>query len=148
MRLKPLSVLVTALVLSLAACSQKYESQLQASHEVSAADQIAAVLIFAEWCPSCKVLDPKVEAVRASENWTDVSFVLLDFTDRDAGQLFEAADKAGVGPAIRSAMSGGIQTGQLILVNLETQEAVGRISREATVADIARQLRAAPHDPA
>jgi thiol-disulfide isomerase/thioredoxin len=148
MRLKSLAVLASALALSLAACSQKYESQLQASHEVKAIDEIAAVLVFAEWCPSCKVLDPKVEAVRGSEDWTGVSFILLDFTDRNAGQFFDTAEQAGIGPAIRTVMRHGIQTGQLILINLETQEAVGQISKDASVSEIARQIKAAQQAPA
>ena len=127
----------------LCACTQKYESQLTARHDVLEGDRVAAVLIFAEWCPSCKVLDPKVESVRASEDWTGVSFVLLDFTDKNEGALLKAADEAGIGPAIRRATLDGIRTGQLILMDIAAQEEMSRIGKGTSVKDMAERIRLA-----
>jgi hypothetical protein len=89
------------------------------------------------------VLDPKVESVRASEDWTGVSFVLLDFTDKNEGALLKAADEAGIGPAIRRATLDGIRTGQLILMDIAAQEEMSRIGKGTSVKDMAERIRLA-----
>ena len=141
--IKPIALAIGVSLLSLSACSQPVKSTLEASLQAEQGDAVAAVLIFAEWCPSCKVLDPKVEAARASEDWSGVSFVLLDFTDKNSARLFEAADAAGVGPAIRKELAGGVRTGQLILVDLEDQVAVDRLTKDLSVEAISERIRTA-----
>ena len=105
--------------------------------------KVLAVLSYSSWCGSCKVLDPKVESVRASEDWTGVSFVLLDFTDKNEGALLKAADEAGIGPAIRRATLDGIRTGQLILMDIAAQEEMSRIGKGTSVKDMAERIRLA-----
>jgi len=68
---------------------------------------------------------------------------LLDFTDKNSARLFEAADAAGVGPAIRKELAGGVRTGQLILVDLEDQVAVDRLTKDLSVEAISERIRTA-----
>jgi len=139
---RPILCAFALLVAPMAACSQAYESTLQADAVVAEATPLAAVLVFAEWCPSCKVLDPKVEAARASIDEEDVSFVLLDYTDRDAEDFFRQADAAGVGESMRGLFADGVKTGQLLLVDVDSQSVLDTITREAGASEIRDRILA------
>ena len=121
---------------ALGACHQAYESTLEAQAEVSVDAPVAAVLVFAEWCPSCKVLDPKVEQVRASLDEDAASFIRLDYTDRDEDAFFRQADDTGIGQTVRDHFAGGIRTGQLLLIETGTLAVVDTIGRSASIEDI------------
>lgn len=105
------------------------------SAEVSDAS-VAAVLIYADWCGSCQVLDPKVTAVREA-GVDGARFVTLDYTDRDDAAFFAAADAAGVGPAIRQQLAQKVKTGQLLLVDLEDQLVTEVVTKGKSEAEIA-----------
>ncbi len=107
------------------------------------ASEIAAVRIHADWCPNCRALDPKLEAVAAGQNWDGVSFVRIDYTRRDQDAVFAEADRLGVGPAIRAHFAGGIKTGQLLLVDVRRQEVLDLVTHRETEAGIAERIRAA-----
>jgi len=126
----------------IAACTQSYESTLKADAAITEAAPVAAVLVFAEWCPSCKVLDPKVEAARTMVSEEDVSFVLLDYTGRDTDDFFRQADAAGVGESMRGLFADGVKTGQLLLVDVDSQSVLDTITREAGASEIRDRILA------
>ncbi|MEO0981078.1 MAG: hypothetical protein AAFX03_00330 [Pseudomonadota bacterium] len=99
--------------------------------------KIAAVMVFAEWCSSCKVMDPKIAAVRARGEVEGVDHIVLDFTERDPADFFAQAEAAGVGPAIREEFSDEILTGVVILVDVDDQKAVADLRKELTEDEIA-----------
>lgn len=135
----------TALALAampIAACSQAVESTVEADAEIAQSTPVAAVLVFAEWCPSCKVLDPKVEAARTMLEDDAASFVVLDYTDRDADAFFAQADAAGVGGPLRALFADGVRTGQLLLIDMGDLSVVEQVTREASAEQIRDQILA------
>ena len=58
--------------------------------------QVLAVLSYASWCGSCKVLDPKIETVRAANDFEGVEFFALDYSARDEAAYFADAETLGI----------------------------------------------------
>jgi thiol-disulfide isomerase/thioredoxin len=131
-----------ASIVPLSACADPGRSGGEASRPV-AASQVAAIRVYADWCPNCRALDPKLDAVAASEDWSTVSFVRIDYTDRDKEAAFAEADRLGVGEAVRTHFANGIKTGLLLLVDVESQAVVDLITHKETETEIADRIRAA-----
>ena len=108
------------------------------------AADIAAVRIHADWCPNCKALDPKVEAVMETlgDEYT-VREVRLDYTARDKDALWAAADAANVRAPLEAYVGDKVKTGLLILINEDTGEVVGKATAKFTEAELAGALKAA-----
>ena len=108
------------------------------------AADIAAIRIHADWCPKCKLLDPKLEAVKAElgEGYT-VRHVRLDYTARDKEALWSAADTAGIKEPLKAYVGDRIKTGLLILIDEDTGEVVGKATADFSEAELAGALKAA-----
>ena len=116
---------------------------LASSVPAFAAD-IAAVRIHADWCPNCKALDPKLATVEAAlDDDVTVRFVRLDYTNRDKGALWAAAEKEGLKEVLKEYTGGKIKTGLLLLVNEDTNEVVGKEKSSATETELRNALLAA-----
>lgn len=135
------AVLFASLV-PLSACADPNRPSGEASRPV-ASSEIAAVRVYADWCPNCRALDPKLDTVAASGDWDGVSFVRIDYTKRDKDAVFAEADRLGVGPAIRAHFAGGIKTGQLLLVDVDSQAVIDLVTHKETEAGISERIRAA-----
>lgn len=139
--LAAVAVLLASIV-PLSACADPDRSAGEASRPV-AASQVAAIRVYADWCPNCRALDPKLEAVAVSQDWGGVSFVRIDYTNRDKEAVFAEADRLGVGEAVRTQFASGIKTGLLLLVDVESQTVVDLITHKETEAEIVDRIRAA-----
>lgn len=139
--------LVMALSMGVAACSQASapkaevttataKKELPMKIEAAEDARLAAVLIYADWCGSCKKLDPKIKAAKARNDFAGTSFITLDYTDRDQEAVFLAADAAGVGAPIRAFFAEEMKTGLLLLVDLDDQTIVGDLRKELSDAEI------------
>jgi len=102
-----------------------------------------AVLIYADWCGSCKVLDPKIEKVKSMGGVPGVDFVVLDYTNKDAETFYAQASEAGVEEAVRTYLEGTIKTGQLLLVDMDDQEIRGKVTKEFDSAAILESIKTA-----
>ncbi|MEM9738388.1 MAG: hypothetical protein AAF829_00840 [Pseudomonadota bacterium] len=102
--------------------------------------RIVAALSYADWCSSCRALDPKITEARADGDPEGVHFVVLDYSSRDADAFFAGADTAGIGEALRGHYADGVKTGRMILVDLEAGTVVGEISKDMSVAEIRTAL--------
>ena len=131
-------------VLLCGACAQEEgQDQLDVAIEVQSTAKLAAVLIYADWCGSCKVLDPKVQSVKGAGNLENTTFITLDYTERDDEAFFASADEAGVGEVVRSHLSEKIKTGQLLLIDLDDSIVVGTIKKDLDEAEIESTINAA-----
>ncbi len=132
-------VLAVSSILSLSACKGG-ESYTTADKAPSAAPiseaKLGAVLVYADWCGSCKILDPKIEAVKSAHDFKNTAFVTLDYTDKNSDAFFRSADKAGVTKAVQDYLGDKIKTGQLLLVDMDDQKVIGVIKKDMSNADI------------
>ena len=122
----------------MAACSQAEvpASERAAVTEPAEDTRVLAVLSYADWCGSCKALDPKVQAVRAANTFDGVEFALIDYTSRDANAFFADADTLGIGNAMRATFADNIKTGRLYLVNLDSGELISTVDKSMDEAAI------------
>lgn len=140
-------------VLALTACSQAETPKLDTSKVTEMATKASnatimetktkAVLVYADWCGSCKVLDPKIKKVQAMGNISGLEFVTLDYTAKDAAAFYAQADAAGVGAAVKTYLDGTIKTGQLLLVDVDDQKVVGKVTKTSEPAEILTSLKEA-----
>lgn len=98
--------------------------------------RLAAVLVYADWCGSCKILDPKLETAKAEGPIDGIQYVVLDYTERDDAAFFSAADALGIGAPVRAKLDGSIKTGILLLVDIDDAKIVGDLRKELSPADI------------
>lgn len=138
MKILTKTALITAAA-ALAACSNADAPQTSTSQSAPApaakmADKnmkvkTKAVLIYADWCGSCKVLDPNVKRAKALGDVPGLAHVKLDYTDKNEAGFYDAANAAGVGPALKAYFAGTIKTGQLVLVDMDDQKVIGKIDK-------------------
>lgn len=103
--------------------------------------KVLAVLMYADWCASCKVLDPKLQAVRPEFEQSDILFLRFDFTDE--GTTFQSGMLAQtLGLAELYERNGG-RTGYMVLVDRTSGEVMAMIRAQNSEAEIRQMLRAA-----
>ena len=102
--------------------------------------KVLAVLSYADWCGSCKALDPKVKAVQAANTFDGVEFATIDYTSRDTDAFFADAETLGVTAAMRATFPDKVKTGRLYLVNMDSGEVVGTVDKSMDEAAIAAAI--------
>lgn len=107
------------------------------------ATKTKAVLIYADWCGSCKVLDPKIKKVQAMGDMPGLEFVTLDYTDKNADNFYAQAEAADVGDAVRTYLAGTVKTGQLLLIDIDDQKVVGKVTKTLEPPQIIATLKEA-----
>lgn len=100
-----------------------------------------AVLLYADWCSSCKILDPKIKAVQAMGDMPGLDFVTLDYTAKNPDDFYAQAAAAGVESAVRTELGGAIKTGWLLLVDMDDARVIGKVTKEDDAAQIAAKLK-------
>jgi thiol-disulfide isomerase/thioredoxin len=105
------------------------------------ATKTKAVIVYADWCSSCKVLDPAVKKARSMGDVPGVEFVVLDYTDKDAGAFYAQAKAAGVESAVRAYQAGTIKTGQMLLVDVDDAKVIGKVTKEDAAPAILAKLK-------
>lgn len=149
-------LMITALLATstaLVACS-KAEAPKAADVKVSTPDvkqmtadvmdtKTKAVLVYADWCGSCKVLDPKVQKAKSMGAIPGLDFVTLDYTNKDPNVFYAQADEAGVGKAVRDYLDGTIKTGVLLLVDMDDEKVIGKVTKTSEAGDIVMALKKA-----
>ncbi len=145
-------LLAAAAALTLAACSQA-EAPSVSAPSVSTATKAAAnkavvtktkaVLIYADWCGSCKILDPQIEKARAMGHIPGLEFVVLDYTTKDDANFYAQAETAGVGQAVRTYLDGTVKTGQLVLVDVDDNKVIKKIDKTFEAPQIITALKEA-----
>ena len=129
----------SALVLVTACGQASVPASERAAVTAPAADtKMLAVLSYADWCGSCKALDPKVKAVQAANRFDGVEFATIDFTSRDSDAFFDDADTLGIGTPLRAEFASRIKTGKLYLIDLDTGAIVSTVDKtmdESMIAD-------------
>jgi thiol-disulfide isomerase/thioredoxin len=105
--------------------------------------QILAVLSYASWCGSCKVLDPKVETVRAANDFEGVEFFALDYSAKDEAAYFADAETLGIAETMREVFPERIKTGQLYLIDRSSRDVISTVTKSMSEAEIVAAIDAA-----
>ena len=139
------TLFVAATITLVSACGQA-QSDATPTFAVSAPAEdtrILAVLSYADWCGSCKALDPKIKSVQSSNRFEGVEFATLDFTNRDSDSYFSNADTLGIGAVMRTQFPNKIKTGKLYLIDLDAGVLVGTIDKNMDESAITQSIQAA-----
>ena len=91
---------------------------------------VTAVFVRADWCSSCKVMDPRVSKVMADPTFRNVNFIALDYTDRNKDAFWAAAAKAGVGDALKATENGKIKTGVFYIIDTKASQSLARLNKK------------------
>ena len=145
------SILAAGALLGLIACSGAETPKVEAPNAKAAAPAAAevmaakttAVLIYADWCGSCKVLDPKVKEARGLGTIPGLDFVVLDYSAKDAADFYAQAEAVGVESAIRAYLDGTVKTGQLLLVDVDDAKVINKVTKVDAVPEILSKIKAA-----
>lgn len=109
-------------------------SAVKASDYTASDTKTKAVLVYADWCSSCKIIGPKIETVQTSlgagGTIAGLEFVTLDYTDKNLENFYAQADAAGVGEAVRGYGNGNVTTGVLLLVDVDDQKVIRRVTKD------------------
>lgn len=106
----------------------------------TAGAKTVAIVHFASWCSSCRVLEPKLAKVRGEAEKMGVEWITLDFTNpKDSAAQVEKAKKAGLEKHVSE---GG--TGYAVVVSKATGKEVARINQDDSEAVIRQKLAAVP----
>ena len=103
---------------------------------------VIAVMMHADWCGSCKSLDPKVTQAReeAKLDEQDVLFVTFDLTD-DTTKAQSKMMAAALGIAEVYESNAG-KTGFMLLVNAESGDKLARVTNKLKADEIADSILA------
>jgi thiol-disulfide isomerase/thioredoxin len=102
--------------------------------------KLIAVYFYADWCPNCKILGPKLQQARDSGQLDaqKVLFVKIDLTDKPRiNQSILLAQALGIGDFLKAQGSG---TGYVALLDASSKKELARFDRESTAQDITQQI--------
>lgn len=92
--------------------------------------QVIGVLLYADWCGSCQVLEPKLDEVKSEFSGAPILFTQFDKTDdftTEQSRLY--ASWTGL-DALFDEHEGS--TGYMVLIDAETHEELARLTRDQT----------------
>jgi thiol-disulfide isomerase/thioredoxin len=139
-------MLTICMLVFIAAAAQQARADEAASQQKP---QVVGLIFYADWCGTCKVLEPRIDEVKKELTDKPVLITRVDLTDeatRAQSQLF--ANWVGLGEIYRE--QGGA-TGFMLLIDPEEQKVIQRIGAQHTEEQIRQaidQALAAASSPA
>lgn len=106
--------------------------------------EFIAVKMYADWCRSCKILDPRLSQVQPEFTGGNILFVRFDFTDDKT--IHQSSMLAGTLGLDRLYAMNARKTGYLAVVDRATGNVVERITKDHSEQEI-RALLAKYHKP-
>ncbi len=126
---------LTAFVLSIAFVAAVAPTS-SATAEPVAEPRVVTVLLYADWCASCKIVDPALKEAAAGFTDGRVAFATVDMTtDETKAATLAALDKLGVRAIVEPE---AVKTGKALIIDTAT----GEIKARLTKADTAQQMAA------
>lgn len=115
------------------------QAQAEAVHHKT--PELIGVLYYADWCGSCKTLDPQIEKARGKAGLDDmpIVFVRMDLTDTTtSAQSAMLASSLGLGDLYADNKG---KTGYMAVIDANTKEVVARIDKTMSADDIAVTIK-------
>lgn len=103
--------------------------------------QVIGLLFYADWCASCKVLEPKLDAVKKGFTDKPVLFTRVDMTDdytKSQSKLLAGA--LGLGSLYAE---NAPKTGYMILINASNKKVLGKLDKAQSEEQIKANIAAA-----
>lgn len=111
-----------------------------AQAHVAEAPKIIAVNFYADWCPGCKALKPKLDEAMSVADGKPCLTVKLDQTDKDSKQAQYMLAALGLGDLWKEHAG---KTGYVLLVDAKTHKVVSTITYQQEIKEIKSTLMAA-----
>ncbi len=124
-----LSLAVLALGLAVSAFAQ------------SAQPRVVGILFYADWCNSCKTLEPKLDAIKKDFAGQPVLFTRVDFTDdftKEQSDLFASYLNLG-----STYTEQGRKTGYMLLIDPESKRVLGKLMKTQSEAELKAEIEKA-----
>jgi len=103
--------------------------------------KVVGLMFFADTCASCKVLDPKIQAVKGEFVEEPILFATFDHSnDGTKAQAAMLAAALGVGDIYAAQEKA---SGFLVLVDAKTKQPVGKLTRDMSEDDIKAEINKA-----
>ena len=103
--------------------------------------EVIGVLYYADWCGSCKTLDPKIK--EATEKLVNKPALLTTFDMTNLATQYQAEQLANALGLADLYQEIGLKTGFMVLIDPETGKQIDKISRGDTVDEIVSKIEAA-----
>lgn len=106
----------------------------------SATPKVTAALFYADWCGSCKTLDPKLKKAKkeAKLSSKDVLFVTFDLTNNDTKHQSKLlANSLGLGELYRDNRG---KTGYVALIDNKNGQQITKITKKQSTREIAQVI--------
>lgn len=132
------NLMIAAIVLSLSGANLSIAAQETKLGPKFEQPRLLAVLFYADWCKSCKVLEPKLDEVKRGFQNDSVLFTRFDLTDeftKDQSEHYAAL----VGLENFYRENDG-KTGFLLLIDAKSKQLLGKITKEKTPEEIKSML--------
>lgn len=110
---------------------------------VAKAPKVIALNFYADWCPGCKELKPKLDTVIQGAGKQPCLFVKLDQTDKESRQAEYLLAALGVGELWKE--HGG-HTGFTLLLDAKSKKVVGRLTPDQSTDSMKTVLASALGD--
>lgn len=104
---------------------------------------VKAVRVYADWCGNCKVLDAKLQKVRAGHALSGVDFVVLDYTSKNADTFYAQAASEGVEAPLKAMFGEKLKTGTLVLIDADDNTVISKVTQTMSEAEILQAINAA-----
>ena len=107
----------------------------------AAKPKVVGVLFHADWCNSCKTLEPKLNAIKKDFAGQPVLFTRVDFTDdftKEQSDLL--ASYLNLGPAYAEQ---GRKTGYMLLFDAESKQVLGKLMKTQSEAELKSEIEKA-----
>lgn len=107
----------------------------------SAKPKLVGLLFHADWCASCKALEPKLQAVKKDFAGEPVLFTRLDLTDAATkGQSALLAAQLGLSSAFAENAS---KTGFMLLLDATTGRTLAKLTKTHSEEELRHEIRRA-----
>lgn len=130
-----LSLALMAVIVTVALVAGMRSAHAQ---QVEAGPRVLAVKLHADWCSSCRAIEPRFQALREKFGREPVLFATLDLT-RDASQVqaYYLAAALGLEEVWHAYAS---EVGYVLLIDADSKRVLARLTRKQDLATMSAQL--------